>query len=233
MRVTSVRKIFILRSDIFSNALNPFSSPSPNHFPIQKRIISLKLSPNKHTYFGVVHFHDHLPGWRVCERTILVFHLCLIIEKAKIVFKRTACGGLGEETTTSIHASLRPISLHSHVILAKIQKRGKAKNILIPHSTHLAASDLRKSEENFHLPQFPPCSSTSRIHNSTSYCRQRSKATRKIENENHLLARLPTSPTCQPTHLLNNIVFLLLKQFIIARWLVDSQTHTHEDGNLL
>lgn len=89
----------------------------------------------------------------------------------------------GKQQQTHI---FRPISLHSHVILAKNSKSRKAKK----PRTHLLG--LEKSKEIFH-PFFPPSSSTSRIHNSASYCRQQSKATRKIENENHLLATRPSA----------------------------------------
>jgi hypothetical protein len=61
-------------------------------------------------------------------------------------------------------------------------EKSKKKN---PHTSRRLG--LEKSEEIF-SPTFPPCSSTSRIHNSIPHCRQRSNATRKIENENHLLA---------------------------------------------
>lgn len=127
----------------------------------------------------------------------------------------------------------RPISLHSHVILAKIQKTRKSREkVPFPPPptlplfirTYLGLEKKRGkfSSHNFLLVHLRRVFTTSSL---TPPASDR-KPPGKIENENHLL-RHP------PPHLLNNIVFLLLKQFIIARWLVDSQTHTHEDGNLL
>ena len=101
-------------------------------------------------------------------------------------------GCFGRRATKNTYFSTRLIPLTCH--FGENSKSRKAKT-----PAHISPPRTWEKRGKF-SPLFPPSSSTSRIHNSTSYCRQRSNATRKIENENHLSppARAPTHPPFEP-----------------------------------